>query len=135
MIVADTNLIAYFYLAGPHAAAARSTHARDGAWIAPRLWRSEFRNVLVRMVRRGDLTEHDADLVLDAAQERMNGGEYEVSSGLVMRLALGSACSAYDCEFVALAREFRIPLVTSDRQILGAFADTAITPEVFAAER
>lgn len=133
MIVADTNLVAYFYLAGPHAEAARAVHGRDGNWIAPRLWRSEFRSVLVRLVRQRLLSERDANEVLDAAQERMRGGEYEVASGSVMRLALDSACSAYDCEFVALAREFGIPLVTSDRQILGAFTSTAVTPGAFAA--
>ena len=38
-----------------------------------------------------------------------------------------STCSAYDCEFVALARDLQIPLITVDRQILNDFPETAIS--------
>jgi predicted nucleic acid-binding protein len=44
---------------------------------------------------------------------------------LVMSLALESGCSAYDCEYVALARLLSVPLVTEDRQLLAAVADIA----------
>jgi predicted nucleic acid-binding protein len=32
-----------------------------------------------------------------------------------------SRCSAYDCEFVAVAEQLAMPLVTEDRAILAAF--------------
>jgi predicted nucleic acid-binding protein len=47
-------------------------------------------------------------------------------------LAARSACSAYDCEFVALARDLDVRLVTADRRLRG-LPDTAISPEDFAA--
>jgi len=38
-----------------------------------------------------------------------------------------SRSSAYDCEFVALARELGISPVTTDSQILSAFPETAVS--------
>jgi predicted nucleic acid-binding protein len=46
----------------------------------------------------------------------------------VLSLAAQSGCSAYDCEFVALAQDLRVPLVTTDRQILKAFPTVAVSP-------
>lgn len=51
----------------------------------------------------------------------------------VLSLALESGCSAYDCEFAWLARTLRVPLITADQQVLGAFPDTAVPGDVFLA--
>jgi predicted nucleic acid-binding protein len=37
-----------------------------------------------------------------------------------------SGCSAYDCEFVALAQSLGIPLVTVDKHVLRQFPGVAI---------
>jgi predicted nucleic acid-binding protein len=44
----------------------------------------------------------------------------------------GIPCSAYDCEYVALARQLAAPLVTSDRRVLAAIAESAVSPAEFA---
>lgn len=46
-----------------------------------------------------------------------------------------SGCSAYDCEFVSLARRLHVPLVTNDRQVLKAFPALAISLEKYAQEK
>ncbi len=125
MIVVDTNVIAYLFLPGEHTAAARRTLQRDPRWAAPLLWRSELRNILATAMRRGHLTLSDAEDVFDAAADLMAGGEFAVVPDAVLRLAARSSCSAYDCEFVALAQELGVVLVTGDRQIVAEFADTA----------
>ncbi len=53
------------------------------------------------------------------------GREYEVTSLDVLSLVSQSECSAYDCEFVALARGLGTPLVTMDRKLVSCFPDTA----------
>jgi predicted nucleic acid-binding protein len=40
-----------------------------------------------------------------------------VASQQVLELAIRSRCSAYDCEFIALAQDLRVPFVTADRQV------------------
>ena len=130
MIVADTNLIAAFFL-GPGAAVAERVLQRDAAWAAPALWRSEFRSVLFGYVRRGHLTASSAMLFNERAEQLLAPREYTIAADAVLRLAEECDCSAYDCEYVVLARELRVPLVTWDRQVLRAFPAIAVTPEGF----
>jgi predicted nucleic acid-binding protein len=132
VIVADANLIAYLLIPGPFTEDARRVLAKDAEWAAPVLWRSELSNVLAGYMRRGLLS-------LDAALERFAGAaeileasEYEVSFDEVLRLAAASGCSAYDCQYVLIARMLGVPLVTSDRRILSTFPGVAVTPHDFA---
>jgi predicted nucleic acid-binding protein len=131
LIVVDTNVIAYLYLAGPHAAEAEEALRRDPEWSAPILWRSEFRNVLAHYLRKDLLTLEDAYQILAEAASLMHRREYRVASLPVLDLVTSSTCSAYDCEFVALAQDLEVPLVTTDRQILDQFPQVAISLDAF----
>lgn len=126
MIVVDTNIIAYLYLPGEYSAAAEALFASDPEWVAPVLWRSEFRNILAGYLRRNCLTFEQATALQAAAEGLLTGGEYEVDSLSVLKRVRDSDCSAYDCEFVTLAEKLGTPLVTMDKKILKAFPSTAI---------
>ena len=131
MIVVDTNLIAYLIIQGDHTAVAQRVLQRDSAWMAPLLWRSEFRNVLIGYLRRGILDLSDIYLAMGKAQQLLQGREFNVPSLHVLMLAAQSSCSAYDCEFVALAQLKKKKLLTFDNRILRAFPDVAVRPEAF----
>ncbi|MCX6568627.1 MAG: type II toxin-antitoxin system VapC family toxin [Candidatus Aminicenantes bacterium] len=133
MIVVDTNLIVHFFVKGDHSELAGKILVMDPGWSAPLLWRSEFRNTMVKCVR-GELIEwSDAFRIMTEAESLMAGNEYAMISGDVLSLAASSACSAYDAEFVVLARELGIPLVTTDKQLLKSFPETAVSPARFIA--
>jgi len=131
MIVVDTNTIGYLYLGSDRSIQAEQALFKDADWAAPILWRSELRNVLVKYIRNRWLSLEDAAQVMDEAITLMRDREFEVSSLQVLSLAALSNCSAYDCEFVALARALEVPLVTVDRQVLKQFAETAVSLEDF----
>lgn len=131
MIVVDTNLIAYLLLGGERTSSARSVFERDSKWAAPLLWRSEFRSVLAMFIRQGKLTSDKAMEFMNEAETLMQGEEYQVDSRRVIKLMDSSKCSAYDGEFIALAQHLDVPLVTSDRQILDEFPETAVSIESY----
>jgi predicted nucleic acid-binding protein len=131
MIVVDTNVIGYLYLTGDRSAQAERTLLKDPMWVAPLLWRSELRNVLTLYVRKKHLGLAEAQQVMEEAMRLMQGREYEVASHLVLSLAAASTCSAYDCEFVALAKDLDIRLVTVDKQVLSQFPDVAVPLQKF----
>jgi predicted nucleic acid-binding protein len=121
MIVVDTNVIAYLWLPGERTAAAERLLKADPDWNAPLLWRSEFRNVLGGCLRRGDVRLETAVQIADAAEGQLRGREFLVPSAQVLARVEESDCSAYDCEFVVLAQELGVALVTSDEMVLRSF--------------
>ena len=131
MIVVDTNIICYRWMESPHASAADAAWRRDSHWIAPMLWRSEFRNALAGAMRQRSLTVESVLEIANLAEEGMAGNEFVVSTEIVMHLVATSRCSAYDCEFVALAQEHNVPLVTADRDLLRDFGQIAISLDRF----
>jgi len=131
VIVVDTNVIAYLLLGGEKTSKARSVFVRDSKWAAPLLWRSEFRSVLAMYIRKSKLTPEKAMEFMTEAEILMQGEEYQVDSGRIIKLIDSSKCSAYDCEFVALAQSLDVPLITSDTQIINGFPKTAISIESY----
>lgn len=131
MIVADTNLLIYLYVQGQRTQESEAVLRRDAVWTVPLLWRSEFRSALVGLIRTGALQLNDALAMSEEVERWLNGYEYSVLSPHVLTLATRSGCSAYDCEFVALAQDLEVLLVTSDRQILKAFPMIAVSPSEF----
>jgi predicted nucleic acid-binding protein len=63
----------------------------------------------------------------------MSGTEFRVPSSAVLREVSRSTCSVYDCEYVALAEDLNVHLITSDRKILREFPHRALSLREFAA--
>lgn len=126
MIVVDTNVLAYLYLPGDFTANAEALLTRDSDWVAPGLWRSEFRNILAGYLRRKTLTFDQAFDLQSEAESLLSGSEFEVDSRAVLELVRDSDCSAYDCEFIALAIKLDTKLVTMDGKLLRAFPTRAV---------
>ena len=126
MIVVDTNILAYLYLPGDRTAAAEALLEQDPEWAAPTLSRSEFRNILAGYMRRKAVTFDQACSLRREAESLLAGAEFEVDSSAVLELVRDSDCSAYDCEFIALAIKLNTKLVTVDKKLLREFPTRAI---------
>ena len=132
MIVADTNLIVHLGIRSEWTSLAEQVLDKDPEWHAPVLWRSEFRSTLASHLRAGLMTyEHALNAMDEAEQFMLNRGDHWVASTTVLSLVAESTCSAYDCEFVALARHLGVPLITSDSQLLREFPGVATAPAQF----
>jgi predicted nucleic acid-binding protein len=131
MIVVDTNIISYFYLEGEYTELAEKVFKKDPDWVVPLLWRSEFRNVLALYIRNKILTLEDAIKIIGKAELLLNGKEYTVNSANILELVNQSECTSYDCEFVALANDLGVSLVTMDKKVLTHFPSTAVRLDQF----
>lgn len=126
MIVVDTNVMVYLLTGiGPGEAAARLL-IRNPEWTAPPLLLSELRNVMVGLLRRREILPEDAEGICRDAEAVLGDRIVAVPSGPVLDTALSSGLSACDAEFVALARQLGLPLVTGDQAVLRAAPDVAV---------
>jgi len=122
VIVVDTNVIAYLFVPGDRTSAVEALRRQDAEWAVPLLWRSEFRNVLATLIRLGHIELRSAQAIQAQAEQLLAPLEFAVDSETVLALAASSNCSAYDCEFVALADYLDVPLVTADRKLKTRFS-------------
>lgn len=131
MIVADTNIISYLFLPTVYSEKSSQLYQTDADWAAPSLWRSEFRNVLALYLRQQIITLAEALLIQEEAEALMADHEFTVTSVQVLTLADSGSCSAYDCEFVALAKQLDVKLVTQDKKTLREFPEIAVSLDDF----
>ena len=91
----------------------------------PDLGQVKLELVVILHFCMSDLSRADA-LNPDAA-EVLGDRLFTVPSTDVLDTALDCGLSAYDAEFVVLARQFDVPLVTADREILRSATDVAVS--------
>ncbi len=128
MIAVDTNILAHFWLPSDHTQICDRLFQWDPEWIAPLLWKSEFRNVVILYLRKELIDLAEALQITEKAESQMKDREFHVNSVQVVNLAEKSDCSACDCEFVSLAEDLNIKLITMDQQILHSFPELTAKP-------
>ena len=131
MIVVDANMIASLLLNSEKTELARKVLVIDSEWMAPLLWRSEFRQLIAYYLRNKVLTLRQANLVIQEAENLMQGGQFDIPSLAILTITENSDCSAYAAEYVALAQELDVPLVTMDRTLLRKFPGIAVHAESY----
>ena len=126
MIVVDTNVVVHLLAGrGEMAELAAKLLRRDPEWGAPPILLSELRNVLAGWVRRGVAEAADAHSAYDDAALILAGRIVAVDGSAVIREALELGLSAYDAEFVVLARSLGVRLVSEDSAILESAPEVA----------
>ncbi len=128
MIVVDVNVLAYTLINGIATPWAEKLRVMDPRWAVPSLWTYEFENILASYLRRDEwdvaramVTLGNAasllSVVRDPSPKTMFGlvGEYKIT--------------AYDAQYVALAMELKVPLVTEDKELVRKFQGVVYSME------
>jgi len=131
MIVVDTNLIGYFFIAGENSTLATQVFVKDPDWYAPMLWQSEVRSIVTKYFRFKNMPLEKSQQIMNEAHDLMIEHERFVSSNVVLELMASSKCTSYDCEYVALAKEMNLTLITFDKEVVRDFPQIALFPHDF----
>lgn len=129
MIIVDTNVISYLFLPNEkYGRTAEDVLSADRIWIAPGLWYYEFFNVLTVYLQNDVFGKEFFIKVLSSAMDLIKTHD-PVDQNIIIDLAEASSLSGYDCQYVALATEMSLPLVTEDKKILSEFPNIAVSME------
>jgi predicted nucleic acid-binding protein len=131
MIVTDANVIAQLVLPSDNQSLIIHLYEKEKDWLAPILWRSEFRNVLKKYLRANIIDHSLAQHAMAKILETIGKNEFVIDSYKVIQLLTESTISAYDAEYVALAQETGCRLVTFDKKLISLFPDVAVHPDDF----
>ena len=126
MIVADTNLVAYLVIPGVSTQLAERVRAKDRIWVAPPLLRHELLNVVGTCVRENVLDRDEALRTYRRGLATVAVSDLLLDPLAILNLATSAGCTTYDAEYVWLAQELGVALVTADKQLITAFPSTAI---------
>ncbi|MCX7016050.1 MAG: type II toxin-antitoxin system VapC family toxin [Candidatus Sumerlaeota bacterium] len=135
MIVVDANILAYRFVQGDKTALTRQAQERDPDWVVPPLWQHEFLNVLATLGRERILTPAQCAVVWEGALSAMRPREQPVDLGFALSIALREGITAYDAQYIALARSLGIPCLTEDRKLIRTCPKTAVSLKEFFARR
>lgn len=128
MIVVDSNIIAYLMIPSDRTKEIEKLLLKDSEWIAPLLWRSEFRNILTLYMKQSQMSLILAEQTIARAENLLSEREYGVLSSDVLALTYEKSLSAYDAEYVVLAINFGVPLITVDKKLLKEASEYAVSP-------
>ncbi len=132
MIVVDVNVVAYFFINGEKTALARELLRREPDWRLPALWRHEYLNVLATFVRQGGAAIAEGQMLWRRGIELLGPREEGVEMESALVLAAEHRISAYDAQYIALARQLKTLCVTEDQRLLKAFPESTRTMRAFA---
>jgi len=126
VIVVDATVVAHLLFGGACERQARALLVRDPDWVAPRVWRTAFRELLVVYRQRRGLAAGVALQLAADAERVLRGADYEVDLARVLAVAERTARCAMDCEHLALAHELGVPYVTADRDLAAAMGEGTV---------
>ena len=131
MIVVDANILVYRIVEGQKTVMALRLQERDPDWKVSPLWKYEFGNALALMIHQGHLTAKVAAQLLQTGIRAFESCEAQADEDLALSLSVEKKISFYDAQYLALAKSFGIPLVTEDKGLRRAGAETAVSMDEF----
>ena len=131
MIVVDTNVVAYFVIPGAQTPGAERVRAKDNQWTVPQLLRFELLTVVAKEFRGNRLSRDGALRTFRRGMNLVSVTKLQSDPLFIFNSCQATGCSPYDLEFVWLAMELGVPLVTADQQVLRAFPTVAVDVSAF----
>lgn len=122
LVVIDASVAVKWIIPEEHSEAARGLLAGPHELFAPPLISLEIANVMLKRVRRRELSKTRAANAIERIERWLPTQDVEGSWGATFALAERCQISAYDASYVGLALQLSARLITADRRLVNALS-------------
>lgn len=131
MIVIDANILIYALIECDNSRLIPQLREKDADWRTTELCRHEILNVLTTYQRRGVLSLAQCRELLSYANQFLAQAQCEVNFAASLDTAAKHGISGYDAQYVALATNLSIPLISEDRKVRQAVPEIVMSMQQF----
>ena len=130
-IVVDASVVAAAFFPEPYHDQARVILSSRRNLCAPDLLLAEVGNVVWKLHRRGELTDQEAESLVDDLL-RLSIEFIPAASlvGQALPLAIKTVRTVYDCLYLVLAARHNAIMITADRRLATALAGTPMAAHI-----
>jgi predicted nucleic acid-binding protein len=134
MIVVDASIVSFLLIEGELTEEARALYRIDSEWITPPILNHEMLAILTEV---GSLEGDAAAMIELWRQVRLLVGSRQQIPDPVRSLRRGveSGISGYDAQYLALAEQLSLPLITEEEALLQAAPSRAVSLRSYLEER
>jgi hypothetical protein len=128
MIVVDSSVISFLFLEGELTESVKELHRIDSEWITPPILNHEMLNILAVVGTADQAFAPMEEIWRDL--RALLGSRQQVPDPLrSLHLAIELEISGYVAQYVALAQQLNIPLVTEEQRLLEQLPDLCLSIE------
>jgi predicted nucleic acid-binding protein len=128
MIVVDSSVISFLFLEGELTESVKELHRIDSEWITPPILNHEMLNILAVVGTADQAVAPMEEIWRDI--RALLGPRQQVPDPLrSLHLAIELEISGYEAQYVALAQQLNMPLVTEEQRLLEQLPDLCLSIE------
>jgi predicted nucleic acid-binding protein len=128
MIVVDSSVISFLFLEGELTESVKELHRIDSEWITPPILNHEMLNILAVVGTADQAVAPMEEIWRDI--RALLGSRQQVPDPLrSLHLAIELKISGYEAQYVALAQQLNMPLVTEEQRLLEQLPDLCLSIE------
>lgn len=133
MIVIDANILIYALIECDNSRLTSQLRVKDADWRTTGLCLHETLNVLTTYQRRGLLALEQCRELLRHANRFIAVAQCDVDMEASLTVAAQYGITGYDAQYVTLAQNLAVPLITEDRKLRQAVSEVGISMQEFIA--
>jgi len=117
MIVVDASVVAYLLIEGELTEVVRELYQVDPEWLTPPILNHEILSILAA-VGAEEQSPHSVEIIWRDARALLGARQQVPDPVNSLRLAVELGISSYDAQYLSLAQQLKLPLITGDARLL-----------------
>jgi len=127
VIVVDASVVAYLLIEGELTDVVRELYRVDSDWVTPPILNHEILSILAA-VGTEEQSSHSVEVIWRDVRALLGSRQQVPDPVNSLRLAVELGISGFDAQYLSLAQQLHLPLITGDARLIDATRRRAGSP-------